>query len=206
MGFKDGTQNPGATATPDMPARFGDVVWVGSEGPDWMHGGSYLVARRIRISLEHWDRTEVDFQEQVIGRHKVSGAPLGKTGEFESLDLDRMDSDGNPVIPQNAHVRLGAAASNGGAEMLRRGYAYNDGLSFTAERWPPWRQGMMYDAGLMFLAYQRDPRTGFIKVFEPMSRLDALNQFVTHNGSGVFACPPGAMPGQYMGQKLFDAT
>jgi deferrochelatase/peroxidase EfeB len=136
----------------------------------------------------------------------VSGAPLGKTGEFESLDLDRMDSDGNPVIPQNAHVRLGAAASNGGAEMLRRGYAYNDGLSFTAERWPPWRQGMMYDAGLMFLAYQRDPRTGFIKVFEPMSRLDALNQFVTHNGSGVFACPPGATPGQYIGQKLFDAT
>jgi deferrochelatase/peroxidase EfeB len=206
MGFKDGTQNPAVAATPDMPGRFGDVVWVGSEGPDWMHGGSYLVARRIRISLEHWDRTEVDFQEQVIGRHKVSGAPLGKAGEFEPLDLDRMDSDGNPVIPQNAHVRLGAAASNRGAEMLRRGYAYNDGLSFTAERWPPWRQGMMYDAGLMFLAYQRDPRTGFIQVFEPMSRLDALNQFVTHNGSGLFACPPGALPGQYIGQKLLDAT
>jgi deferrochelatase/peroxidase EfeB len=195
--------NDGST-TPDMPGRFGDVVWVGAEGPDWMRGGSYLVARRIRISLEHWDRTEVDFQEQVIGRHKVSGAPLGKTGEFEPLGLDRVDADGNPVIPQNAHVRLGAAASNGGAQMLRRGYAYNDGLSFTAERWPPWRQGMMYDAGLMFLAYQRDPRTGFIRVFEPMSKLDALNQFVTHNGSGLFACPPGLALGQYIGQGLFE--
>jgi deferrochelatase/peroxidase EfeB len=205
MGFKDGTQNPATQGalTPDMPGRFDDVVWAGAEGPDWMRGGSYLVARRIRISLEHWDRTEVDFQEQVIGRHKLSGAPLGKTGEFEPLGLDRVDSDGNPIIPQNAHVRLGAAAANGRAEMLRRGYAYNDGLSFTAERWPPWRQGMMYDAGLLFLAYQRDPRTGFIQVFEPMSKLDALNQFVTHNGSGLFACPPGVAPGEYLGQGLF---
>jgi deferrochelatase/peroxidase EfeB len=204
MGFKDGTQNPGGGLTPDMPGRFGDVVWAGAEAPVWMRGGSYLVARRIRISLEHWDRTEVDFQEQVIGRRKLSGAPLGKSGEFEPLGLDRLDGDGNPVIPQNAHVRLGAAASNGGAEMLRRGYAYNDGLSFTAERWPPWRQGMMYDAGLLFLAFQRDPRTGFVQVFEPMSKLDALNQFVTHTGSGLFACPPGIAPGQYVGQGLFE--
>ena len=62
---------------------------LASEGPDWMRGGSYVVARRIRISLEHWDRTEVDFQEQVIGRHKYSGAPIGKSGEQEPLDLDR---------------------------------------------------------------------------------------------------------------------
>ena len=206
MGFKDGTQNPvtANSLTPDMPGRFDDIVWVGPEGPGWMRGGSYLVARRIRISLEHWDRTEVDFQEQVIGRHKLSGAPLGKSGEFDPLGLDRVDGDGNPIIPQNAHVRLGAAAANGGAEMLRRGYSYNDGLSFTAERWPPWRQGMMYDAGLMFLAWQRDPRTGFIKVFEPMSKLDALNQFVTHTGSGLFACPSGVQPGGYIGQALFE--
>jgi deferrochelatase/peroxidase EfeB len=208
MGFKDGTQNPvtSNSLTPDMPGHFDDIVWVGPEGPGWMRGGSYLVARRIRISLEHWDRTEVDFQEQVIGRHKLSGAPLGKSGEFDPLGLDRMDGDGNPIIPQNAHVRLGAAAANGGAEMLRRGYAYNDGLSFTAERWPPWRQGMMYDAGLMFLAYQRDPRTGFIKVFEPMSKLDALNQFATHTGSGLFACPHGVERGGYIGQGLFEAA
>jgi deferrochelatase/peroxidase EfeB len=205
MGFKDGTLNPSndGVTTPDMPGSFADVVWAGAEGPDWMRGGSYMVARRIRISLEHWDRTEVDFQEQVIGRHKLTGAPLGKTGEFEPLGLDRMDADGNPVIPQNAHARLGAAAANGGAQILRRGYAYNDGLSFTAERWPPWRQGMMYDSGLMFLAYQRDPRSGFIKLFEPMAKLDALNQFVTHNGSGVFACPPGVQPGEFIGQRLF---
>ena len=72
MGFKDGTNNPpldGAPTSADVPRGFQGVVWVGEEGPDWMRGGSYLVARRIRISLEHWDRTEVDFQEQVIGRN-----------------------------------------------------------------------------------------------------------------------------------------
>ncbi len=63
-----------------------------------------------------------------------------------------MDGDGNPVIPDNAHVRLAAAASNDGAQILRRGYSYNDGVNFTAERWPPWRQGMEYDAGLLSCA------------------------------------------------------
>jgi deferrochelatase/peroxidase EfeB len=206
MGFKDGTINPPlgrAPTTPDAPRGFDDVVWVGEEGPDWMRGGSYVVARRIRISLEHWDRTEVDFQEQVIGRHKYSGAPIGKSGEREPLDLDRADKDGNPLIADNAHVRLGAAAVNDGAQILRRAYSYNDGVSFTAERWPPWRQGMLYDAGLFFVAYQRDPRTGFIKIYDAMSKLDALNQFTTHTGGGLFACPAGVCEGEFIGQRLF---
>jgi deferrochelatase/peroxidase EfeB len=206
MGFKDGTDNPrpnGTAATADSPRSLDAVAWVGAEGPDWMRGGSYLVARRIRISLEHWDRSEVDFQEQVIGRHKYSGAPIGKASERDALDLDRVDADGNPVIAENAHVRLGAAAVNDGAQILRRAYSYNDGVSFTAERWPPWRQGMMYDAGLFFIAYQRDPRAGFIKIFENMAKLDALNQFTTHTGGGIFACPRGPRAGEFIGQALF---
>jgi deferrochelatase/peroxidase EfeB len=206
MGFKDGTVNPvlaGALAGPDAPRGFDDVVWVGHEAPDWMRGGSYVVARRIRISLEHWDRTEVDFQEQVIGRHKYSGAPIGKSGENDPLDLDRVDKDGNPLIADNAHVRLGAASVNDGAQILRRAYSYNDGVSFTAERWPPWRQGMLYDAGLMFVAYQRDPRSGFIKIYDNMSKLDALNQFTTHTGGGLFACPAGVREGEFIGERLF---
>ena len=88
MGFKDGTNNPpraGTDVSPDSPRSFDDVVWVGDEGPDWMRGGSYVVARRIRISLEHWDRSEIDFQEQVIGRHKYSGAPIGKSATNATL-------------------------------------------------------------------------------------------------------------------------
>jgi deferrochelatase/peroxidase EfeB len=207
MGFKDGSNNPETTAAgPDRPRGFDDVVWVGDEGPDWMRGGSYLVARRIRVALEHWDSSELEFQEQVIGRHKYSGAPLGKAKESDSLGLDRVDGDGNPVIADNAHVRLGNAATNDGAQIFRRSYSYNDGVRYIAERWPPWRQGMMYDAGLFFLCYQRDPREGFIKIFENMAKLDALNQFTTHTGSAVFACPGGVEDASFIGARLFQSA
>jgi deferrochelatase/peroxidase EfeB len=202
MGFKDGTNNP-STGDADAMTKF---VWVADEGPDWMQDGSYLVVRRIRVALEHWDRSKIDFQEQTFGRHKATGAPIGKDSEKDALDLDATDKDGNYVIAENAHVRLAAAASNDGAQILRRPYSYNDGVNFTAERWPPWRQGMEYDSGLFFISYQRDPRTGFVKVFEKMAKLDMLNQFVTHVGGGLFACPRGVAPGEFIGKRLFEQT
>jgi len=197
LGFKDGTQTP---------QQIDKVVWAGEEGPAWMRGGSYLVVRRIRMALEHWDRTHVSFQEQTIGREKLSGAPIGLKDEFAPLGLDRADKDGNAIIPDTAHVRLANAATNDGAEILRRGYSYNDGADFTAERWPPWRQGIEYDAGLFFVCYQRDPRTGFIKIFENMAKVDMLNQFVTHTGGGLFACPGGVREGEFIGQGLFESA
>ena len=200
MGFKDGTKNP---STKDA-RQMDKFIWVNDEGPDWMRGGSYLVVRRIRIALEHWDRMTLAFQEQTVGRHKYSGAPLGKKNEFDQADYDATDSDGNPVIAQNAHIRLGSAEANDGAQILRRPYSYNDGANVTAERWPPWRDEMEFDAGLFFLCYQRDPRTGFVKIFEKMSKFDMMNQFVTHTGGGLFACPGGIAPGEFIGQRLFN--
>jgi len=201
MGFKDGTSNVSVSD----PVAMTKFVWVGDEGSNWMAGGSYVVMRRIRIALEHWDRMPLEFQEQTFGRHKDSGAPLGLNHEFDPPDLGAADKEGNPVIPDSAHVRLAAAASNDGARILRRPYSYNDGVNFTTERWPPWRQGMEYDAGLFFVCYQRDPRTGFIKIFDRLSRFDMLNQFVTHTGGGLFACPGGIAQGEFVGQKLFES-
>ena len=202
VGFKDRTSNPPV----DDPATMEKFVWVGEEGPDWMGGGSYVVFRRIRIALEHWDRMPLDFQERTIGRYKYSGAPLGQQNEFDPPDLNAVDEDGNPVIPESAHVRLAAAASNDGARILRRSYSYNDGVDFTIERWPPWRQGMAYDAGVFFVCYQRDPRTGFNKIFDKMAKFDMLNEFVTHTGGGLFACPGGISQGEFVGQRLIDAA
>ncbi|MGO8919781.1 MAG: iron uptake transporter deferrochelatase/peroxidase subunit [Stellaceae bacterium] len=202
MGFKDGTNNP-----PIADAKaMAEIVWVGHDGPDWMRGGSYAVVRRIRIALEHWDRMKVDFQEQTVGRKKYSGAPLGAKRELDPVGLDKTDGEGNPVIAENAHIRLAAAAQNDGARVLRRGYSYNDGVNFTTERWPPWRQGMEYDAGLFFVCYQRDPRSGFVRIFDKMSRFDMMNQFVTHVGGGLFACAGGAAEGEFIGQRLFDGA
>jgi deferrochelatase/peroxidase EfeB len=200
MGFKDGSNNPSISD----PKLMNEYVWA--DGNNWMQGGSYMVIRRIRIALEHWDRMSLAFQEQTVGRSKYSGAPLGAKSEFDPANLDASNKDGDPIIPENAHIRLAGADNNDGARILRRSYSYNDGVNFTAERWPPWRQGMEYDAGLLFLCYQKDPRVGFVKIFESLSRLDMLNQFVTHTGGGIFACPGGALQGQYIGHRLFETA
>jgi deferrochelatase/peroxidase EfeB len=198
MGFKDGTSNP-ATDDPKVMEQF---VWAGNEAPAWMRGGSFMVVRRIRMALEHWDRMALAFQEQTVGRHKYSGAPMGAKNEFDPVDLNAVDQDGNPSIPDNSHLRLAKAESNEGARILRRSYSFNDGVNFTSERWPPWRQGMEYDAGLLFVSYQRDPREGFIKIFDRMSKFDMMNQFVTHVGGGIFACPAGVAEGEFVAQRL----
>ena len=200
MGFKDGTGNPSV----DDPALMNQFVWADTKGPQWMTNGTYAVVRRIRMALEHWDRMNLSFQEQAVGRQKQSGAGLANKNEFDPVDLDATDKDGNSIVPDNSHVRLAMPASNDGARILRRSYNYNDGTNFTAERWPPWRQAMEYDAGLLFICYQKDIRTGFAKIFDQMSKIDMMNQFVTHNGSAVFACPPGIALGQFIAQSLFD--
>ena len=201
MGFKDGSRNVDTTDPAEM-ARF---VWVGDEGPAWMRGGSYLVIRRIRMALEHWDNTKVPFQEQTMGRTKTDGAPIGGHGEFTTPDFKATDANGNYKIAETSHVRMAAPEMNGGIKILRRPYSYNDGTNVTAERWPPWREGLEYDAGLVFIAYQRDPRTGFVPIFRKMSRMDMLNQFTTHTGGGLFAIPPGITRGSYLGQKLIES-
>lgn len=199
MGFKDGTLNV-ATDDPEAMRKF---VWVGEEGPAWLRGGSYMVIRPIRIALDHWDDMKVAFQEQSVGRHKDSGAPIGKKNEHDPLDLERTDKDGNNVVPEESHAALSAPENNGGAQILRRAFNYDNGIAKIAERWPPWRQLVTFDAGLLFQCYQKDPRTGFIRLFAKMAVVDMLNQFTTHTGSGLFACPPGAKPGEFIGEALF---
>jgi deferrochelatase/peroxidase EfeB len=201
MGFKDGTGNPHT----DDPKEMDAVVWAGAEAPAFMRGGSYVVFRRSRMALEHWERTKIAFQEQTFGRRKLSGAPLGKDAEFDAVDLKLADSDGNPIVPENCHVGLARRAAEGGNRILRRSYSYNDGANIIAERWPPWRQGMEFDAGLLFVCFQRDLRTGFIPIFESLSRFDMMNQFVTNTGGAHFACPAGAAPGDYVGRALLES-
>jgi deferrochelatase/peroxidase EfeB len=199
MGFKDGTMNSNV----HPPANLDAAVWAAPDGPAWMRDGSYLVYRRIRIELEHWDRLAPNLQEQVIGRQKLNGAPLGASGEFSALDLNATNPDGSYVIPETAHVRLAAPQANGGAVILRRAFSYNNGTTLFTERWPPWRQALEYDAGLLFLAYQQDPRTAFVPIFTRLAEADALNQFTTHTASAVFAVPPGAAgPGDWVGRTL----
>jgi deferrochelatase/peroxidase EfeB len=191
MGFKDGTNNIKAENEPD----FDDYVWVGAETDQpWMRGGSYLVARRIRMFIEAWDADYIADQQDVFGRSKESGAPLTGKTEFDVVDLNAKAKDGAPVIPAGAHIRLAAPATNDGEKILRRGYSYTDGNDPDT--------GAL-DAGLFFLAYQKDPRKQFIPIQTRLGMHDALNEYIQHNGSGIFAVPPGvSAAGDWFGKAL----
>jgi deferrochelatase/peroxidase EfeB len=195
MGFKDGTDNIKAEDT----ASLGDYVWAkAADGQAWMDGGSYLVSRRIRMLIEAWDSTPLQEQERVFGRQKGSGAPPGLQDEFDPIDFTSKGPSGGPLVDEHAHVRLASPLHNGGSKILRRGYSFVDGTDGLGR----------LNAGLFFLAYQRDPRTGFVRVNQHLTQggsagSDALNEYIQHVGSGLWACPPGLKPGEYWGQALF---
>ncbi|WP_345711158.1 iron uptake transporter deferrochelatase/peroxidase subunit [Kineococcus glutinatus] len=185
FGFKDGTANvPGADT-----AALDEHVWVAADdalapGERWMTGGTYLVARRIAMHIETWDRTSLAEQEQVVGRTKGEGAPLGGSREHEAFDP--------ATLPTASHVRLAHPSRHGGARMLRRGFNYTDGATGLGR----------LDAGLFFLAYQRDVRRAFVPVQQALAADDALNEYVRHTGSGVWAVPPGVGAGGWWGEQL----
>jgi len=191
MGFKDGTNNIKAEDT----AELADHVWVGAETDQgWMRGGSYLVARRIRMLIESWDTDNLADQEQVFGRFKNSGAPLTGKHEFDEVDLKAVKGT-EPVIPIDAHVRLASPKTNDGLRILRRGYSYTDGIDADT--------GLL-DAGLFFIAFQKDPRTQFVPLQRKLGSHDRLNEYIRHTGSGLFAVPPGLRgPGDWWGKALF---
>ena len=189
MGFKDGTNNIVA----EDSSAVDDYVWVGGETDQpWMIGGSYLVARRIAMRIESWDRTSLGEQERVIGRHKASGAPLGGSAEHDTVDL-AATAGGQPVVPTGAHIRVAAPALNASQRILRRGYSFTDGTDpVTGE----------LDAGLFFICFQKDPRKGFSAIQTRLTQADALTEYIRHTGSAIFACPPGTDSGGSWGTGL----
>ncbi len=188
FGFKDGTSNIKAEDT----AEVADHVWVGAgASQSWMTGGSYLVSRKIRMTIETWDRASLREQERVIGRTKGEGAPLSGGTEFTTVDLEKSTSDDVPLVDRAAHVRL-AHPSTTGATLLRRGYNFVDGNDDLGR----------LNAGLFFISFQSDPQQ-FIAVQRSLAGNDAMNEYTKHVGSGMFAVPPGASSGSFIGAGLF---
>ncbi|WP_432831504.1 iron uptake transporter deferrochelatase/peroxidase subunit [Dactylosporangium sp. CA-092794] len=190
FGFKDGTANLKA----EDAKLLDEQLWVQpGDGAEWMTGGSYMVTRKIRMLIETWDRTSLAEQEAIIGRDKGEGAPLSGAKEFDEPAFSAAGTDGKPAIAMDAHVRLAHQQFNDGARLLRRGYNFVDGSDGLGR----------LDAGLFFIAYQRDPRKQFVPIQTRLSRQDALNEYIRHTSSGLFACPPGiSAVDDYWGRAL----
>jgi dye decolorizing peroxidase len=183
MGQVDGTVQPADT-------EYDQVVWIAEEGPAWLRGGSALVLRRIRMDLDTWDRLDPAAKESAIGRRLGSGAPLTGTVVTDTPDLEAT-VNGLHVIPDFAHVRHAKALTTG-EKILRRPYNYDETPlgSSTSE------------AGLLFAAYQRNPREQFAVLQQRMDGKDLLNVWTTPIGSAVFAMLPGVAEGEYLGRSL----
>lgn len=192
FGFKDGTANVKAEDSSEVDEH----VWVpdGDSAP-WMTGGSYLVARKIRMTIETWDRASLREQERIFGREKGTGAPLTGGGEFTEPNFSKRRTDGTLVMDPASHVRLAHPKQNKGAVILRRGYNFVEGNDDLGR----------LNAGLFFLAFQRDPRTQFVRIQKSLAGHDAMNEYTRHIGSAIFAVPPGVRAGSYVGATLFEA-
>ncbi len=187
MGQVDGTVNPA-----EADSTFGGLVWSDSEP---MRGGSFMILRRIRMLLETWDAVDRSGREAVVGRRLDTGAPLTGTREHDVPDLEATNDFGLPVIDPASHMAR-ARSDDPQQQFLRRGYNYvvPDPSRPTGE-----------DSGLLFVAFAADIDKQFVPVQERLAELDRLNEWVTTIGSAVYAVPPGAADGEYVGQGLVES-
>ncbi|CAM5764559.1 dyp-type peroxidase [Labrys miyagiensis] len=194
LGFKDGTANPDHSDEAEMKR----LVWVQADSaePAWAVGGTYAVVRIIRNFVERWDRTPLQEQEAIMGRHKPNGAPLGGKNELD-LPVYGDDPEGKRT-PLDSHIRLANPRTQEARKnlILRRPFNYSNGVT---------KSGQL-DMGLLFICFQSDLAAGFAHV---QGRLNGepLEEYIKPVGGGYFFILPG-MPDKsaFLGQSLLEAT
>jgi len=191
FGFRDGTSNPDPTDAKLMD----QLVWVqpAAGEPRWTAGGTYQVVRTIRMHVEFWDRVGMFEQTNMVGRDRVTGAPLGGTHEFEDPRYD-LDPKGDRIA-LDAHIRLAnpRTPETEPQRILRRGFNYHRGFDAAGQ----------LDQGLIFVAYNRDIENGFAKVQKRLAG-EPMTDYVTPVGGGYFYVPPGTRgPSDWIGSGLF---
>ena len=85
-----------------------------------------------------------------------------------------------PSTPTSASPR---PRRNGGAQILRRGYSFTDGID--AAHRPARRRPVLHLPSSATRAGQ------FVPIQRRLGADDALNEYIQHTGSGLFAVPPG---------------
>ena len=187
--FRDGTANPDVTDAATMRR----LVWVGADAePAWATDGTYLIVRTIRQHVEFWDRVGMLEQEQMIGRDRVSGAPLGGTDEYQNPDYPS-DPHGKR-IPLNAHIRLAnpRTAATADERILRRPYNYDRGFDEAGDQ----------DQGLLFVAFNQSPHRQFERIQQRLES-EPMTDYITPVGGGYFFAPRGARgDGDWVGSGL----
>jgi deferrochelatase/peroxidase EfeB len=191
FGFRDGTSNPDVTD----PKVMDRLVWAqpGGGEPPWTAGGTYQVVRLIRMHVEFWDRVGLHEQEEMIGRKRDTGAPLGGKGEFENPRFD-LDPKGERIA-LDAHIRLANPREPKTIDqrILRRAWNYSEGFDDDGQ----------LDVGLLFVGFNQDIQRQFVAIQERLSE-EPMVDYITPEGGGFFFAPPASRhPGDWVGSGLF---
>ena len=191
MGFKDGTDNLKA----EDPAALNSVRLGSRSRRPGLDGRRQL--SRLPPDPDADRTVGLDPAQRAGTGHRPAeghGRAARPSDEFDPIDFTSIGPDGKPLVDAKAHVRLAHPEQNNGAKILRRGYSFVDGTDGLGR----------LNAGLFFLAYQRDPRKGFVQIQTNLAgkAQDNLNEYIQHVGSGLWAVPPGVQPGGYWGQSL----
>ncbi|KRE59489.1 iron uptake transporter deferrochelatase/peroxidase subunit [Paenibacillus sp. Soil750] len=198
FGFKDGTANPALQDETFMKNN----VWIDAsdrESTPWLAGGTYMVVRRIQMRIETWDQQTYSDQEEIIGRQKVSGAPMDGTTEFDTPQF-AADAEGK-VTALDSHIRLSNPRTGENSErerILRRGYNFMENLDSVGR----------INAGLLFVCFNRNIQTQFESIQKRLTNPKMPDQMLAYTdttGGGYFAVLPGVTSkGSYLGQTLLE--
>ena len=114
---------------------------------------------------------------------------MGQHEEHEPINLSLKNDKGEPAMPETSHARIAHAT---GHNILRRSFSYASGIDDKSQ----------FDTGLLFISYQKDPKA-FIDIQNAFGNVDKMNEYITHIGSGLFACFPGVKDeNDYLGKAL----
>jgi deferrochelatase/peroxidase EfeB len=178
LGFMDGIANPRV----DIPPVADRLLWVaaGSGEPRWAETGSYHVVRLIRMFIEFWDRVSLSEQQEMIGRYRASGAPIGMTSYRDVPDYGK-DPYGLDV-PLTAHIRLANPRTSVTERnrIFRRSYNYDLGTDLNGD----------LNVGHVFTCFQQNIKRQFETVQQRLIN-EALDDYVSPFGGGYFFALPG---------------